>query len=165
MANSTTAPRAQRTFKGGTTPISTRVETYVVNDPKPFGIVTPLRLPDKIGDTFKMTTNPIDGIIDDFKNMLLTNYGERVGKPDFGANLQSLLTERISRDDWDASAARLIRQTTDKYMRGITINNVSSSEVQAKNDGFSRVVISVIFSIPSLGIQNRKLDLNLINVS
>ena len=165
MANSTTAPRPTRTFKGGTTPITTRVETYVVNDPSPFGIVTPLRLPDKIGDTFKMTTNPVDGIIDDFKNMLLTNYGERVGKPDFGANLQSLLTERLSRDDWDESAGRLIRQTTDKYMRGITINNVLSAELQAQNDGFSRTMITVIYSIPTLGIQDRRLEINLVNVS
>lgn len=165
MANNTTAPRPPRSFKGGTTPLTTRVETYVVNDPQPFNIVTPLRLPDKIGDTFKMSTNPIDGIIDDFKNMLLTNYGERIGKPDFGANLQTLLTERLSQEDWDSNAARLIRQTTEKYMRGITIGSVSSMEMTAQNDGFSRIKVSVFFSIPSLGIQDRKIDLTMVNVS
>lgn len=165
MANSTTAPRAPRSFKGGTSPITTRVETYTVGDPQPFSILTPLRLPDKIGDTFKMTADVSEGIIEDFKNMILTNYGERIGKPDFGGNLQSLLTERVSDPDWNSRAASLIRMTTEKYMKGITIDEVDSVELQSQNDGFSRVKISLFFSIASLGIQKRKFDITLTNVS
>lgn len=165
MANSTTTSTQPRAFKGSGGAITSRVATIPVATPTPFNIVTPLQFPNKIGDTFKTTTDIVEGVIDDFKNMILTNYGERLAKPDFGANLRSLLTERISQSDWDAKASASIKQTTEKYMPAITIQSIITSPLPAKNDGFSRLNIGVIFSIPSLGIQDRKINITLTNVS
>jgi hypothetical protein len=93
MAISTTTAKPVRTFKGGSSPITQRVETQQRVSPTPFNIVTPLQFPNTIGETFKTTTSIVDGVIDDFKNLLLTNYGERLARPDYGANLNTLLSE------------------------------------------------------------------------
>jgi len=164
MADSTTTTKTARTFKGGVTPITQRVETQTTSTPRPYGISTPLQVPKTTGETFK-TTSIAEGVIDDFKNMILTNYGERVGRPDFGANLNSLLSERLSQEDWGAKVSNLIRNTTQKYMPYVSINSISSNSLPARNDGFSRVQITIIYSVLALGIQDRRLDLTLTNLS
>jgi len=166
MATSTTtSTKPQRTFKGGSSPITQRIETQPASPATPFSIITPLQFPNSVGETFKTTTNVADGIVDDFKNMLLTNFGERLGRPDFGANLNVLLTERLSLEDWSARASSLIKNTTQKYMPYITIDTISLNEMVPTGDGFSRVKISLIYSVIALGIQNRRLDLTLTNLS
>ena len=97
--------------------------------------------------------------------MLLTNYGERVGKPDFGANLNALLSERLSVEDWNSRAGTAIRTTTQKYMSYVTINAIDVKVLSALNDGFSRVLIALTYSIPALSVQNRRLELTLTNLS
>jgi len=165
MANSTTITPQGRTFKGAGGALTARVSNPPQPIVTPFSIVTPLQFPNKTGDTFKTTADVIEGVIDDFKNMILTNYGERLAKPDFGANLRSLLTERISQDDWDDKASSAIKSTTEKYMPAITIQSVNTSPLPSKNDGFARVNVSVIFAIPSLGVQDRRVNITLTNVS
>jgi phage baseplate assembly protein W len=165
MSDATTSVRPLRSFKGGSTPITSRVQTQVISTPIPYGVVTPLQLPNKTGETLRTTTDIVEGVVDNFKNMLLTNYGERIGKPDFGANLSSLLTERVSQEEWNSQAASLIRKTTQVYMPYITIMSVAAGIISAGNDGFSRTLISVIFSIPAIGVQNKRVDITLTNVS
>jgi phage baseplate assembly protein W len=165
MADATTSVRSSRNFKGGSTPITQRVQTQVISTPIPYGVVTPLQLPNKTGETLKTTTDIVEGVVDNFKNMLLTNYGERLGKPDFGANLNALLTERVSQEEWNLQASNQIRTTTQTYMPYITITSVSSGIIKAGNDGFSRTLISVIFSIPTIGVQDKRVDITLTNVS
>lgn len=165
MTDATTSVRTSRNFKGGSTPITQRVQTQVISTPIPYGVVTPLQLPNKTGETLKTTTDITEGVVDNFKNMLLTNYGERLGKPDFGANLSSMLTERVSQEEWNLQVANMIRTTTQKYMPFITITSVSASVVQTRNDSFSRTLVSVIFSIPAIGVQDKRVDITLTNVS
>lgn len=165
MSDSTTITKSIRTFKGGTSPITQRVETQQRTSPTPFNIVTPLKFPNTVGETFKTTTDIVDGVIDDFKNLLLTNYGERLARPDYGANLNSLLSERISQEDWSSKASNLITKATETYMPFISIDTINSNVLSQRNDGFSRVQITVIYSIIALGVQNRRLELTLTNLS
>jgi phage baseplate assembly protein W len=165
MTDATTSARSLRNFKGGSTPITQRVQTQVISTPIPYGVVTPLQLPNKTGETLKTTTDIVEGVVDNFKNMLLTNYGERLGKPNFGANLNALLAERVSQEEWNLQASNQIRTTTQIYMPYITITSISSGIIKAENDGFSRTLISVIFSIPAVGVQDKRADITLTNVS
>ena len=165
MSDSTTAVRPIRSFKGSLTPITQRAQTQVISTPIPYGVVTPLQLPNKTGETLKTTTDIVEGVVDNFKNMLLTNYGERLGKPNFGANLNTLLTERVSQEEWNLQASSQIRKTTQIYMPYITITSVSSRIINSENDGFSRTLISVLFSIPTVGVQDKRADITLTNVS
>ena len=54
---------------------------------------TPLTLSTNKSELFVMNTNIGDSVSDNLKNLLLTNRGERVMQPDFGANLKPILTE------------------------------------------------------------------------
>ncbi len=164
-ADTTTVTKPGRKFKGAGTPITQRVETQQPVNPLPFSVVIPLQFPNTIGETLKTTTDIAESITSNFKNMLLTNYGERIGKPDFGADLESMLSERISQEEWNSQVSSKIRETTRKYMPYVTIDSISSSELKAINDGFSRTVVSVVFSVANLGIQGRRIDLTLTNLS
>jgi len=165
MASTTTITKPIRNFKGGSSPITQRIETQPAVSQTPFNVITPLQFPNTVGETFKTTTSIIDGVILDFKNLLLTNYGERLGRPDYGANLNSLLSERLSQEDWGTKASNLIRKATETYMSFISIETISIETLSQRNDGFSRVQIAIIYSILALGVQNRRLDLTLTNLS
>lgn len=165
MAVNTTSSKSVRSFKGGSSPITQRVDKIVPGSPTPFSVLTPLKFPNNVGDTFKVTTSVAEGVIENFKNMIMTNYGERLGKPDFGANLNSLLSERLSQEDWNSRLSNSIKNTTQKYMSYITVNSIASNELPSRNDGFSRVQVIIIYSILALGIENRRLDITLTNLS
>ena len=61
-------------------------ETVVVK--LPIGIATPVSLGNN--SLLKMHTSQINVIKDNFRNMLMTNHGDRLGFYDFGANLEEL---------------------------------------------------------------------------
>jgi len=164
MATTTTPQNAKRNFKGGSV-ISERIETVPSVSSPSIGIKTPLRKATRRGQLFDQHFDLESDIIDNFKNLLLTNYGERLMYPSLGADLNSLFNERTSLDDWNEKATNLIINSTRTFMPQISIDSVLIAELPAANDGFSRVKISVIFSIQRLGIQNRQLDLNLTNAS
>ena len=162
---STTSTLAPRSFKGGGSVISQRIETVPTVDSPPIGIKTPLRKATKRSQLFDQHLDIESDLIDNFKNMLLTNYGERLMYPEFGANLNTLLSERLSQEDWNEKASRAIINTTQKYMPQVSVNNVVCTPQTSKNDGFSRVVVTVTYSIQRLGIQARKLDITLTAMS
>jgi phage baseplate assembly protein W len=159
--NSTTVDKIARRFKGGSSPITQRVDTTPTGTALPFNIVTPLQFPNKTGEALRTTADIVEGVVSDFRNMLLTNYGERLGLPDFGANLNSLLSERLSAEDWNTRCSNQIRSTTRKYMPSINIDSVTINQLPTRNDGFGRMQVTVIYSILVLGVQNNRLDITL----
>jgi len=165
MSNSTTSQQTARRFKGGTSVITQRIEEVPIVSSPPIGIKTPLRKATKQGQLFDQHFDIESDVIDNFKNMLMTNYGERLMYPDFGANLISLLNERVSSDEWDQQASRLITNTVQKYMPQISLGGITTKIMQSKNDGFSHLNLIVLFSIPRLGIQNRQLEINITSAS
>ncbi len=156
----TTPQQTKRNFKG-TSVINQRIETVPSVDSPPIGLKTPLRKATRRGQLFDQHLDLESDIIDNFKNLLLTNYGERLMYPDLGANLLSLLNERVSSEDWNEKLTRSIVGTTRTYMPQISIESVVASPLPTLNDGFSRVKVVVTFSIQRLGIQGRQLDLTL----
>lgn len=165
MSNATTSQNTVRRFKNGSSVITQRIEEVPIVTSPPIGIKTPLKKATKQGELFDQYFDIESDIIDNFKNMLLTNYGERLMYPDFGANLVSLFNERTSIDEWDQQASRLISATIQKYMPQITLSGLSVSQANVKNDGFSRLNLIISFSIPRLGIQNRQLNIHITNAS
>ena len=57
---------------------------------RPIGIKTPLEPGD---DMFKMHTSPVRQLTDNFRNLIMTNHGERLGMFSYGANLNSVVFE------------------------------------------------------------------------
>jgi hypothetical protein len=160
----TTPQNTKRNFKGGSV-INERIETVPSVASPPIGIKTPLRKANRRGQLFDQHFDLESDLIDNFKNLLLTNYGERLVYPSLGANLVSLFNERTSLEDWNEKATSSIVNVTRTFMPQISIDNIGITELPPMKDGFSRIKISVNFSIQRLGIQGRQIDLNITNAS
>lgn len=164
MADPNTTPSiTARAFKSKSV-INARVDTIQPVSPNLFGLVTPVSLSKNIGSLYNTSTQLDTQIIDNFRNMLLTNHGERLVLIDYGANINNMISERSARPDWDQMVATQIVATTQKYMPYITIDGVQSINQPSRNDGFSRIIVAVNFSIPKLGVQNKRIELTFTNV-
>src|SRR5271157_4230961 len=70
----------------------------------PIGFVTPLQLGASGEGIFKMHFDLADQVKDNLKNLIFTNWGDRVAQFDFGANLRQLTTELVSNVDFENEA-------------------------------------------------------------
>jgi len=125
----------------------------------PVGIRTPLRLDDK--NLFAMHFNIADQVHDNLRNLLLTNWGERVGLYDFGANLQELTTELSNIDAFDEEAINRIRSAVNKWMPFVGLNDFVSEIDNERNTSTGIVKITITYSIAQLGIENKALQIKL----
>lgn len=132
--------------------------------PKPVGILTPVSFAKKVGNPFAMSLSPIDQMVDNFRNMLLTNHGERLPLYDFGANLRALMTERLSQIDYDEQAMILIKSTTEKYMPYVNLNTFETQVLDAEENAISRVKIMIDFSIPRMSTSVKKVEIIISNI-
>ena len=118
---------------------------------RPIGIKTPLVLGD---DIFEMHDNPIKQIADNFRNLVMTNHGERLGMFNFGANLNSLLYEYSNQPNFENIVAEAITNVTQKYIPSISINSITTSfvDIEEKNNlnrvGLAKVRIKIEYTIP-----------------
>lgn len=125
----------------------------------PIGIRTPLRLDDK--NLFAMHYSISEQIHDNLRNLLLTNWGERLGIYDFGANLQELTTELSNIDAFDEAAIDRIRNAVARWMPFVSLNNFVSETDNEKNDNTGIVKITLTYSVPELEIENKALQIKL----
>lgn len=125
----------------------------------PIGIRTPLRLDDK--NLFAMHYNIADQVHDNLRNLLLTNWGERVGLYDFGANLQELTTELSNIDSFDEEAINRIRNAVNKWMPFVALNDFVSEIDNEANANTGIVKITITYSISQLGVENKALQIKL----
>tara|TARA_R110000744_G_scaffold20477_2_gene53783 strand:+ start:233 stop:673 length:441 start_codon:yes stop_codon:yes gene_type:complete len=128
----------------------------IVNRVLPIGIKTPVQFSDADG-LFAMHTDPVKNIQDNFRNLLLTNHGERVGLYDFGANLRPLVFD-LGKNDFDQEAIIRIKNAISKYMPFIepltfeTFSTNSGERVLAKSG------IRITYAIPRLNIIEKKIE-------
>ncbi len=120
-------------------------ETVVVK--LPIGIATPVSLGNN--SLLKMHTSQINVIKDNFRNMLMTNHGDRLGFYDFGANLEELTFE-LGSEETDAEATRRIAKTTAKYMPFINLDTFEPFKENFDNQHTGKIGIRVTFTVPKL---------------
>lgn len=126
----------------------------------PFGIKTPLR-PGTKDALFEMNYKLEDQFADNLRNLLLTNWGERVGLYNFGANLRPLVAEIVSQDEFDTAAIDRIRQAVSTWMPFIDLEDFSSNISRTKSTGITIVEIQVTYSIPALQTGKKSLKISL----
>lgn len=124
----------------------------------PIGIVTPLRVGQKNDGIFAMHTSLEDCIHDNFRNLMQTNYGERVGLYDFGANLRELSLE-LSRDVFENEAAARIKRSVTKYMPFINLRTLETNiDHSASNSHLGSVLFKITYDVPNRNILGKRLD-------
>jgi len=106
-----------------------------------------------------MNYNLADQFADNFRNLLLTNYGERLGVYDFGANLKPLTTEFTSQEDFDNEAIERIRNAVARWMPFIALNTFESVIDRNDNKNTAVININITYSIPAVEQNNRSLQI------
>jgi phage baseplate assembly protein W len=125
----------------------------------PYGIKTPLRL----GNEQILETNNTlaEQVSDNLRNLLLTNWGERLGLYKFGANLRPLTTELVSLDDFDSQAIDRIRAAVGVWMPYVQLENFVSSVDRTINKNTAVIKLLITYSVPALSITSAAVEVSL----
>ena len=125
---------------------------------RPLGIRTPWR-EGNITGYFDMHFNLIDQLKDNFKNLILTNKGERVMRPDLGGNLQAVVFDNLGSDSLTQKIAENIFDTARKYMPFIGLEklNVDQTTYRDRNS----VIVKIFFNIPGLTDEQQEIALSI----
>ncbi len=118
------------------------------------------RLPlayDKVNGPYALIVDPTEEIKQNFKNLMLTNPGERVMNSDFGVGLSRYLFESFTTQTKEEISERIYSQAA-KYLPAVSIISADCAFDEAKNQLYVRVE----YFIPALGI-NDLVDLNIDN--
>ena len=127
----------------------------IVNE-KPLGIKTPLRLSDKDG-IFQMHSSLEDTISDNLKNLILTNWGERLGLYQFGANLRELTMNLVSQENFDNEAISRIRNAVQNWMPFVDLDTFASSINRTENSSTAIIEIQITYNVPAINVSGKKL--------
>ena len=127
----------------------------------PIGIKTPVELDYTNDGLFKMHTSIKDQVADNLRNLILTNWGERLGNYFFGANLRPLLADFSHKDTFDQEAMIRINTAISKWMPFIT-PIAYESYVDRENNTYTGIVrLTLVYSATSLGITNSAMEVTL----
>ena len=121
----------------------------------PIGISTPVSLGNN--SLLKMHTDRMKVICDNFRNMLMTNHGDRLGFYDFGANLAELTFE-LGAEKGDAEATRRISKTTSKFMPYVNLDTFEPFIERFDNEHTAKVGIRVTFTVPLLSNEQKSVE-------
>ena len=139
-----------------------RVASSLNNSPTPIGIVTPLRF--GTDNFFAMHFSLADAVDDNLRNLLLTNWGERLGLYDFGANLRPLLSDFVDQDDFDARAVERINGAVTKWMPYVSLETFESKvdrNANTSSSGTAVIRLEIVYSVPALQVEKRTLEVTL----
>lgn len=128
----------------------------------PYGIVTPLR---EGSDEIFATHKTVSGFIkDNFKNLLQTNYGTRLMRQSYGANILPLVFEYTTDDKFDEHIKERISRAVGKWMPYILLKDYGisfPSEQEVINTGVTYMKIIITYDVPSISVYDEVVELNL----
>lgn len=141
----------------GKTEEQTQLET-VAQSPIPFGIKTPLQIGTTEG-ILVMNYSLEEQFADNLRNLLLTNWGERLGLYKFGANLKPLTSELVSQEDFDNKAIERIKSAVDTWMPFIDLEDFTSIVDRNENNNTGIIKINITYNIPALKAYKKGLQI------
>ena len=92
----------------------------------PYGIRMPVTFGNQGEGLFQMNLTLADEIKDNLRNLILTNHGERLGRYNYGANLQPLCTEYTNKEEFEQEAAVRIKTAVDEWLPFIDLEDLNS---------------------------------------
>ena len=127
--------------------------------PTPVGIKTPLQLGNGT-NIYKMHYSLQDQIKDNLRNLVLTNNGERLGRPDFGANLLEMSLE-LGSEDADQKAMIRIKDAVGKYLPFVRLVGFATEVDHFDNKEVAKVDIFLTYTIPRISTKQHGLKVTL----
>lgn len=143
-------------FKSSGTTAADAASNALSRTSMPIGIKTPLLLGDD--DLLKMHFSLASQLTDNLRNLILTNWGERLGFYDYGANLRPILSDLVSIDDFDSEAINRIRAAVQRWMPYIDLQDFISEVDHTQNKNTAVIRLTITFNIPNLNVVGRKLQ-------
>tara|TARA_R110000824_G_scaffold2416_3_gene11250 strand:+ start:3421 stop:3843 length:423 start_codon:yes stop_codon:yes gene_type:complete len=114
---------------------------------------------DQSDGPYRLTKSTKEAITQNFKNLILTNPGERIMDPDFGVGIKQYLFE-LETIDIQSDIIANIRQQARKYLNAVEVLDVRfSGGSNQKADIISvansnALYVQILFRIGSLGSSN-----------
>jgi hypothetical protein len=135
-------------------------QTVVVSTPIRIGIVTPLTTGNNDEGLLAMSYNVGKQMKNNLRDLIMTNWGERVALYDYGANLQPLVTEyENGKDNFDNNAMQRIMAAVQKYMPYVELGGFNSESKASDHIGLGNISVTIDYSIPRAGIGETRLEI------
>jgi phage baseplate assembly protein W len=97
--------------------------------------------------------------------LLLTNRGERIMQPDFGANLKPILTE-FGTVGFESEVMSRIKASVSKFFPYISLSQMSLQQEDSPPDsGLVIVSVGITYSIPQVNATNQSVQVTLNTVA
>lgn len=134
---------------------SKTIASQVINPP--ISIKTPLEMGTRDDEFLKMHRNIEDTIADNLRNLISTNYGERLFDYYFGANLRELAFEMGS-EEIDAEAVDRIQKAVSTYMPYVSLDTYEASRLEPTENYVAKTLVKITYNIPSINSVSRKIE-------
>jgi len=120
----------------------------IIKEPQPIGIATPMTLG---GDKalWKMHTDLHRSIADNLRNLILTNWGERLGTYYFGANIMELVFE-LAKEDIAQEAMKRIKMATKKFMPFVSLAGFVPEIEHWNNKEVAKIAVVITYTVPKI---------------
>ena len=141
----------------GQTPTSVQ-NSQVSSPPLPVGIKTPLELGGSDG-LLVMNYELEKQLADNLRNLLQTNWGERLGHYFFGANLKPLTVDFNSQANFDNEAIARIKTAVTTWMPFIDLEDFVSEVDNLENKKIGIIKIAITYNIPGLNVYGKKIQI------
>lgn len=130
------------------------------SSPIPIGIRTPVRAGIvEVDGVFAMHYDISEQVNDNLRNLIETNYGERLGLYDFGANLRELTLEITAREDFEAEVMIRIKRAVEKWMPYVSLKGFEMSNEFDDIDKTGVVKFAVSYDLPLLNVSDQGVDI------
>lgn len=96
-------------------------------------------------------TDPMDQIKQNFRTLLLTRAGEKLGDPQFGIGIQNYIFEMNTIETQSQINSR-IRSQTNIYMSYITIREISLQRFENNENG---LYVAITYYVPQINQQDQ----------
>lgn len=151
----------QYSFKSSGVTQQTTPANNIVTTPIPIGILTPLALASS--DLLVTTTDVAKQMGDNLRNLVQTNWGERLCLYNYGSNLKPLLSDIVSTDDFDSQAITRIKSSVQRWMPYVDLVDFLSTIDQSGKltNGIAQVRIVITYNIPSLNVKGKQIVITL----
>jgi len=133
------------------TNVVTRIDPLDLQKNIAIGVSLPFSGP---AGPFNSTFSTADQIKSNFINLLLTNKGERLYNPNFGADLKKALFEGIN-NDIELVIRNLINTNTSIFVPEITINKIDFSDQTSSQAQNNTITVTITYTINISGNVNQ----------
>jgi phage baseplate assembly protein W len=124
----------------------------------PIGIKTPLEFGANGEGFYAMNFSVGAQIKDNFRNLLQTNHGERVGRYLYGANLQQLVLEFTNKENFEGEAAERINTAAALWMPFLQLGSFESQPILEDNQFIGKIGITITYSVPEAQIFDERIQ-------